>query len=218
MLSNHVPTLNSLSFFIYFLLSLNPSIWILRESLVYWVEDRFGIALGWETVFWSLQTSGLSSLWSWTVFFSSWSRFRKPQQNPLIRDFESVQEVLICFSSNFTKHLSYHCACCYEILRSFCATLVAWHCHSIAPHCQPSERHCAHSILKFWFWSSVVTWRGSLLAVWCSQSTSDWFSLVWGSTHMCSLKQRNYCGTHSPPLVALSVLQFIPFPSNFISL
>jgi hypothetical protein len=31
--------------------------------------------------------------------------------------------VLICFSLNFMKHLSYLFACCYEILRSFCATL-----------------------------------------------------------------------------------------------
>lgn len=53
------------------------------------------------------------------LFFLSLIQVCKPHQNCIqSRDFESIHRVLICFSSNFMKHLLTICACYSANLRS----------------------------------------------------------------------------------------------------
>lgn len=121
------------AFYLFCLLSqsLSPSFGSCESlcSLELWFD--LGIVLGWDTVFGPLQTSGLSSLWSWINLVSIWSRLRKLHSK---RDYESVRGVLICSGTNSTNHLLSLCACCYTNLRRFYASFTVRHCRSPARH------------------------------------------------------------------------------------
>jgi hypothetical protein len=129
-----------------FFLSSPPfSLWILMNLHVIILGIVLGIILGWRSVFGSLQSLSLSSLWSWTYFILFLVHLRKPQQNPIQIEILNMF-IDFWFVSNQTSQNSFS-PCTFGVVKiwyhslqvSLHGTIVAL--HAIARDCQPSEWH-----------------------------------------------------------------------------